>query len=130
MVNVVRTPEFGDCCAEVLLKEHKVESQKDKEKLAKCKEAAYKAGFYNGTMISGPFEGMAVKDAKVKCGELLIERGDALKYWEPEKEVRARTGCECVVAFCEQWYIDYANEEWTKSVIDYVSDESQFEGIF
>ncbi|CAD7946567.1 unnamed protein product [Amoebophrya sp. A120] len=127
VINVINTPDYGDACAPVLCKQYKVESQKDKDKLKLCKEEAYKKGFYSGKMIAGPFKGMAVADAKKKTAELLVSTNEALKYWEPEKEVLARTGAECIVAFCDQWFIDYGNEEWTKVVREYVADESQFE---
>lgn len=54
----------------------------------------------------------------------LIEAGLALKYFEPGGEVISRSGDECVVAYCEQWYINYAHEEWQKKVLNYV--ETQF----
>eukprot|EP00392_Amoebophrya_sp_AT5.2_P008071 g8090.t1 len=127
VINVIHTPEYGDACAVVLCKNFKVESQKDKDKLKLCKEEAYKKGFYSGKMIAGPFVGMAVADAKKKTAELLVSKNEALKYWEPEKEVMARTGAECIVAFCDQWFIDYGDESWTKLVKDYVSDPNQFE---
>ncbi|CAD7949473.1 unnamed protein product [Amoebophrya sp. A25] len=127
VVNVINTPEYGDACAPVLCAQYKVESQKDKDKLKLCKEEAYKKGFYSGKMIAGPFVGVPVADAKKKTAEMLISQNEALKYYEPEKEVMARTGVECIVAFCDQWYIDYANEEWTKSVREYVGNEGEFE---
>lgn len=123
IVNIVNTPELGDCCSELLIKEFKVESQKDADKLKKCKEKAYKVGFYSGKMIAGPFCGEKVADAKLKTTELLIKQNLALRYYEPESEVMARTGAKCIVAFCDQWFIDYANEEWTTTVREYVQGE-------
>ena len=31
---------------------------------------------------------------------------------EPENLVVSRSGDECVVALCDQWYLDYGNEAW------------------
>lgn len=33
---------------------------------------------------------------------------------EPEKQVISRSGDECVVALCDQWFIEYGEEEWRK----------------
>lgn len=35
---------------------------------------------------------------------MLIERGEAVLYSEPEKKVVSRSGDECVVALTDQWY--------------------------
>ncbi|CAG8696973.1 1704_t:CDS:2, partial [Scutellospora calospora] len=35
-------------------------------------------------------------------------------YNEPEGLVMSRSGDECVVALCDQWYLDYGEEEWRK----------------
>lgn len=31
---------------------------------------------------------------------------------EPEKQVMSRSADECVVALCDQWYLDYGEETW------------------
>lgn len=33
-------------------------------------------------------------------------------YYEPEKQVVTRSGDEAVVSLCNQWYLDYGNNEW------------------
>lgn len=42
----------------------------------------------------------------------MIRKGDALIYMEPEKPVVSRSGNECVVALCEQWFLDYGASDW------------------
>jgi leucyl-tRNA synthetase len=32
----------------------------------------------------------------------------------------SRSGDECVVAYCDQWYINYADEDWKKRVMNHV----------
>ncbi len=39
-------------------------------------------------------------------------QNEAILYYEPEKLVMTRTGVEAVVALCNQWYLDYGNEDW------------------
>ena len=31
---------------------------------------------------------------------------------EPEKTIISRSGDECVVALCDQWYLDYGEKAW------------------
>jgi len=33
-----------------------------------------------------------------------------VKYMEPEKQVMSRSGDECVVALCDQWWVPYCGE--------------------
>merc|ERR1719387_2339129 len=68
---------------------------------------------------------MKVQDAKALVKKELIESGQALRYFEPENKVVARSGDECIVAMCDQWYLKYSNEEWTDKVRTHV--ETDFE---
>ncbi|GFS17465.1 leucine--tRNA ligase, cytoplasmic [Elysia marginata] len=44
--------------------------------------------------------------------EQMIKKGEALVYMEPERRVMSRSGNECVVAWCKQWYLDYGAPDW------------------
>ncbi|CDW60125.1 Anticodon 1 and tRNA-synt 1g domain containing pr otein [Trichuris trichiura] len=47
--------------------------------------------------------------------------GEACIYNEPEKQVISRSGDECVVALCDQWYLNYGDEAWkieTRKAVD------------
>ncbi|KAJ9076614.1 cytosolic leucyl tRNA synthetase [Entomophthora muscae] len=111
-VPVISTPQYGDSIAVALCKELKINSQKDRDQLAQAKEIAYKEGFYNGTMLVGEHTGKSVQEAKPLVKALLIEQKFGFSYCEPEKVVFSRSGDECVVALCDQWYLDYGEEEW------------------
>lgn len=63
-------------------------------------------------MIIGPFKGMKVEEAKNQVREQMIACGDAFAYSEPENLVMSRSADECVVALCDQWYLDYGQPEW------------------
>lgn len=113
-VSVLSTPTYGDMTAEALVKQFKIQSPKDKLALVEAKEIAYKEGFYNGTMVVGPYKGLPVQEAKPKVREDLIKDGLGFPYAEPEGRIVSRSADECVVALCDQWYMDYGEEEWKK----------------
>ncbi|PPQ63439.1 hypothetical protein CVT24_004971 [Panaeolus cyanescens] len=113
-VPVISTPTYGDMTAPAIVKQLKIQSQKDTKQLAEAKEIAYKEGFYNGTMTVGEFKGMSVQEAKPKVREAMIGAGLAFAYAEPEGFVLSRSADECVVALMDQWYLDYGEAEWKK----------------
>ena len=53
-----------------------------------------------------------IMDVKKLIGSELVESKFACIYQEPEKTIISRSNDECVVALCDQWYLDYGNEEW------------------
>ncbi len=111
-IPVLCTPKYGDLSAPALVAEFKINSQKDAKQLAEAKDIAYKEGFNNGTMLVGDFKGEPVQAAKPKVREQMIKAGLAFAYAEPESLVTSRSQDECVVALCDQWYLDYGEEEW------------------
>lgn len=71
-----------------------IKSCKDTEKLKKAKDEVYLKGFYEGVMLVGECTGMKVCDAKPIIRKVLLDKGDALVYFEPESLVMSRTGDE------------------------------------
>ena len=57
---VIATPTYGKMTVPAVIKQLKIQSQKDTKQLAEAKEIAYKEGFYNGTMLVGDFKGVPV----------------------------------------------------------------------
>lgn len=113
-VPVIEIPDFGNLSAVTLCEELKVQSQNDREKLAEAKEKLYLKGFYDGVMLVNGFKGQKVQDVKKTIQKKMIDAGDAFIYMEPEKQVMSRSSDECVVALCDQWYLDYGEENWKK----------------
>jgi leucyl-tRNA synthetase len=111
-VPVLSTPAYGEMSAPALIKQLKIQSQKDTVRLAEAKELAYKEGFYKGTMSIGEFKGMPVEEAKSKVRERMIEAGLAFAYAEPDRFIKSRSGDECVIALMDQWYLDYGEDTW------------------
>lgn len=66
--------------------------------MEKAKEKAYQLGFYEGIMNVGEYKGMKVRDAKPLVKKLLIDKGMAVEYFEPENQVIGRQKDICVVA--------------------------------
>lgn len=113
-VPVIEIPGFGKLSAVTICDELKVQSQNDREKLAEAKEKLYLKGFYDGVMLVDGFKGQKVQDVKKTIQKKMIDVGDAFIYMEPEKQVMSRSADECVVALCDQWYLDYGEENWKK----------------
>ncbi|KAI1787323.1 leucine-tRNA ligase [Ganoderma leucocontextum] len=111
-VPVLSTPTYGEMSAPALIKQLKIQSQKDTKQLAEAKELAYKEGFYNGTMLVGEFKGLPVQQAKPRVREQLIASGQAFAYAEPEGLIISRSSDECVIALMDQWYLDYGEALW------------------
>ncbi|EPQ20089.1 Leucyl-tRNA synthetase, cytoplasmic [Myotis brandtii] len=113
-VPVIEIPGFGNLSAVTICDELKVQSQNDREKLAEAKEKLYLKGFYDGVMLVDGFKGQKVQDVKKTIQKKMVDTGDAFIYMEPEKQVMSRSSDECVVALCDQWYLDYGEENWKK----------------
>lgn len=92
----------------------KIQSQNDKEKLAQAKEMVYLKGFYEGVLLVGKYKDKMIQDVKKAIQKELVDAGEAIVYYEPEKTVISRSNDECVVALTNQWYLTYGEENWKK----------------
>ncbi|XP_060530694.1 leucine--tRNA ligase, cytoplasmic [Cylas formicarius] len=115
-VPIIEVPEYGNLSAPALYEKFKIQSQNDKDKLVEAKKIVYLKGFYDGVMLVGDHRGQKTRDVKKLLQKSLVDAGDAVIYYEPEKTVISRSGDECVVALCDQWYLDYGEENWKNQV--------------
>ncbi|CAL8107072.1 unnamed protein product [Calicophoron daubneyi] len=111
-VEIIDTPGLSRQAAVTIVDQMKIQSQNDVEKLQEAKEKVYRAGFYEGTMLVGDYKGSKVQAVKKKVQSDLVEKHEAIIYYEPERTVISRSGDEAVVALCDQWYLDYGAEDW------------------
>ncbi|XP_058058013.1 leucine--tRNA ligase, cytoplasmic [Anopheles bellator] len=111
-VPIIEVPGLGNLCAVHAYEKFKIQSQNDREKLVEAKELVYLKGFYDGVMLVGEHRGKKVQDVKKELKQYLIGRNEAEIYYEPEKTILSRSGDECVVALCNQWYLCYGEEGW------------------
>ncbi|XP_072383569.1 leucine--tRNA ligase, cytoplasmic [Diabrotica undecimpunctata] len=116
-VPVLEIPGFGEMAAVFVYDKLKIQSQNDKDKLLEAKEMVYLKGFYEGVMSIGEHKGKKIQDVKKLIQNSIIDKSEGVIYYEPEKKVMSRSGDECVVALCDQWFLDYGNEEWKSSTL-------------
>lgn len=116
-VPILELPEFGNLSAVTVYNQLKIQSQNDKEKLLQAKEIVYLKGFYDGIMLVGEHKGKKIQDIKKIIQKTLVDKSEAVIYYEPEKTIISRSGDECVVALCDQWYLDYGEESWKRQAL-------------
>ncbi len=121
-IPVLNTPEYGDIAAEAMLKKYGITSQTQGDKLENAKKELYKTSHYTATFnhlykkaFSSNLEGKKAEEGKDLIKKELIEKGFAIKYYEPTGKVVCRCLTECIIKMVEdQWFIEYNDAKWKK----------------
>ena len=111
-IAIIEIPGYGSLSAKKICEELKIKSQNDRDKLAVAKERIYLKGFYEGVMLVGSYKNQQVIEMRKSIQADLKASEQLVIYMEPEKQVISRSGDECVVALCDQWYLDYGDLAW------------------
>ena len=119
-VPIIEVPEYSNLSAVKAYTDTKISSMNDAEGLAKIKAEVYTKGFYKGRMLVGSQAGSLVQDAKPLIKAELVAAGLAATYYEPDGACFSRSGDECVVTFCDQWYINYGEKHVMEKLLEYV----------
>lgn len=111
-IPIIEVPGYGNVSAKKICEDLKIKSQNDRDKLALAKERIYLKGFYEGIMLVGDYQQKPVIQIRKNIQSDMLAAQQLVIYMEPEKKVVSRSGDECVVALCDQWYLDYGDKGW------------------
>lgn len=125
-IPIINVPGLGHLSAVTAYDQFKIQSQNDRDKLLEAKELVYLKGFYDGILLVGDFAGKKIQDVKKDLKNFLIGRQEADTYYEPEKTIVSRSGDVCVVALCNQWYLNYGEDQWRSLTLKHLETMELF----
>jgi len=115
-IPIIKSSDMGDMAAVTICQQMAIKSQHERAKLEEAKKIVYKKGYYEGTLIVGPYAGMPVQEAKDKVKKELIARGEAELFFELTGKVVCRCQTPSVVKIVsDQWFVTYGDEKWKET---------------
>jgi leucyl-tRNA synthetase len=120
LIPIIESKGYGTFPAKEICERMGIRDQGEIEKLEEATAEIYKVGFHTGRMITGPYKGQRVTDAKDLMKEDLIRQGKADTMWSFSEPVVCRCGENVVVKkFDNQWFIKYSDRDLTDKSKDY-----------
>jgi leucyl-tRNA synthetase len=116
-ISIIDIPGMSDNLGEDMGKELCIKSPNDKEKIEAAKAELNKRVFRKGIMKKncGKCAGMPVPKAQEYLKKHLIEKGDAVMFYELSNKVVCRCLTECIIKMVsDQWFIEYNDPDWKK----------------
>lgn len=115
-IHIIDVPSYGEFPAKEAVERRGIRSQQDFSGLEEATKEIYKAEFYGGVLVAGPFAGTKISEVKEKVVSWLKEKGDFVPIYEVTAKalpVRCRCGAEVVVAVLpDQWFLDFNAPGW------------------
>ncbi|MEK6963404.1 MAG: leucine--tRNA ligase [Nanoarchaeota archaeon] len=114
-ISIIRVPDMKENLGEEIGKEFGVKSPQDKEKIELAKNELNKRVFRKGVMKEncGECAGMSVQEAQKYLKKKLVEKGEAVMFYETSRPAVCRCGTEVVVAVLkDQWFLDFNTPGW------------------
>ncbi len=121
-ISIIKVEGFGEYPAIEIVEQMRVRDQNDRE-AEKATEIVYSKEFHTGIMKEncGPFNGMPVREAKIKVFEKLVSEGLGDKIYDLPQVVRCRCGTRCIVKILrDQWFLNYSDPDWKEKVREHV----------
>jgi leucyl-tRNA synthetase len=114
-IAIIKSSDLGDMAAVRICEDMGIKSQHDRAKLDEAKKVVYKKGFYEGTMLVGPYAGEPVQQAKDKMKKDMLDSGKAETFYELTGKVVCRCQTQSVVKIVsDQWFVTYGDAEWKR----------------
>ncbi|MBU7004336.1 MAG: leucine--tRNA ligase, partial [Theionarchaea archaeon] len=124
-IALIQVEGLGEFPAVEIVREMKVNSQREAAKLEKATQVIYKKEFYEGILlpITGKFAGKTVSEAKDVLSRDFMEQGvlDAIYETTGEVVCRCRNPCHIEVV-SDQWFIDYGEQGWKEKTRKLLGD--------
>ncbi len=115
-IHIIDVPGYGEFPAKEAVERRGIRSQDDFHGLEEATKEIYKAEFYGGVLVAGPFAGTKIAEVKDRVVSWLREKGDAVPVYEVTAKalpVRCRCGANVMVAVLpDQWFLDFNAPGW------------------
>jgi len=116
-VSIIRLEGYGDYPAIKVVKDMKISSQRDVEKLEKATKTVYTKEYHQGVLkeVFGKWAGKVVSEAKEEIISEFVKRGIALRHYTLPSRVYCRCGSDTHVRIVKnQWFLKYSDPEWKR----------------